>query len=118
MINKIEVGKKYKKNSDIVEVVYIGADALVYKKEDKKEGFCFKQLALTNWNEIEQETITLTEYVCDDGCVAFLTENKEYISLGNIENNLVEMYLPEKCIKAPNARSYRVYADTLEPVEE
>ena len=75
--------------------------------------------ALRQWNEIVRETITLTEYVCDGGYVRFLTDDLRFISFHGMQPkklNIVDY--KDKCHKAPKARSYKVYADTLELVEE
>jgi len=116
MIEKIEVGKKYENGYQAVEVLYVGENIVLYKYDNGTESYIHTKHALEHWNEIERETITLTEYICDVGFTRFLTEDKECITQGGIENDLDEVYLPDKCHKAPNARSYKVYADTLEPV--
>jgi len=121
MIDKIEVGKKYKHGLGIIEVLGIGREKVFYEyidKENQNELTKYIYHALENWNEIERETITLTEHICDNSCIIFLTNDFKYIALHTTKpNNLIEIQYKEKCIKAPNARSYKVYADTLEPVK-
>jgi len=122
MIDKIEVGKKYIYSYDVIKVLAIGKEKVFYeyevKKENQNEFTKYIDHALKNWNEIERETITLTEYICDNSCIIFLTNDFKYIALYTTKpNKLIEIQYKEKCIKAPNARSYKVYADTLEPVK-
>ena len=79
--------------------VYFSQDAIKFKKE---------LLEL-----VERETITLTEYICDNSCIIFLTNDFKYIALYTTKpNNLIEIQYKEKCIKAPNARSYKDNSDT------
>ena len=119
MIDKIEVGKKYEYGLETITVTYKSEQLVVYKYlKNKMESATSTNYALKKWNEIERETITLTEYVCDSGAILFLTDNFMYIDFYEVKNRLKGISFKDikKCHKAPNARSYKVYADTLEPV--
>jgi len=120
MIDKIEVGKKYKYGLETITVTYKSEQLVVYKYlKNERECTTSTNYALKKWNEIERETITLTEYVCNCGRTGWLTDEKEFIEFSNTGNTLNgSIAYPNKCHKAPNARSYKVYADTLEPVGE
>jgi len=124
MINKIEVGKKYMYDYDVIEVLAVGKEKVFYEyteKEDEPEFIKYISYALEHWNELERETITLTERVCRYGNIRFLTEDLEFVSCSKFEQKVLKKTLDAegyKCHKAPNARSYKVYADTLERVKE
>jgi len=120
VINKIEVGKKYIYADDVIEVLAVGKEKVFYvyeEKEDDNEFVKYIKIALKDFEEIERETITLTEYVCDGGYTIWLTPDFKYVTFFGNQNGLFEVIYKEKFIKAPNARSYKVYADTLEPVK-
>jgi len=123
MIDKIEVGKKYLDGyGKKVIATAVGENFALYKLVDEcGEWNHSVEYVLEHWNEIERETITLTEYVCRYGNIRFLTDDLEFVSCFKFEQKVLKKTLDAegyKCHKAPNARSYRVYADTLEPVEE
>jgi len=119
MIDKIEVGKKYIYIYEVIEVLAVGKEKVFYKYTEKENEFVkYIKIALKDFEEIERETITLTEYVYDYGSTVWLTPDFKFIAfVSNNPNKLVDASCKEKCHKAPDARSYKVYADTLEPVE-
>ena len=121
MIYKIEVGKKYIYAYDVIEVLAVGKEKVFYayeEKENDNEFVKYIKIALKDFEELDRETITLTEHICNYGAVNFLTNDLKLICYySNEKNKLIEIQYKEKCIKAPNARSYKVYADTLEPVK-
>lgn len=68
--------------------------------------------------EIQQEIITLHEYELD-GKLMMLTDNFEYLVYDNYTGAYCTRSIKDgKPIKIPNGRTRKVYADTLEPVEE
>jgi len=71
--------------------------------------------------EPTQETITLYEHICDCGEVKFLTKSREYIMFFKDKNELRSVGYLDKCRKVYSngvCREVKVYADTLEYVQE
>jgi len=120
MIDEIEAGKTYlDEKGEKVVTTAVGEKTFLYKYTGKPaEWSSTIDFGLKRWNEIERETITLTEYVCVGSVTEWLTPDFKYIDFCRNQNILNPVNYPEKCHKAPNARSYKVYADTLEPVKE
>jgi len=58
MIDKIEVGNRYKHDSETIKVIAIGKEKVFYeyevKKENQNEFTKYISYALEHWNEIEQ----------------------------------------------------------------
>jgi len=90
MIDKIEVGKKYKYGLDIIKVLSVGKEKVFYgyiEKEYEHEFTQYINHALKNWEEIDEENIELHQTIAKQW-----TEIQKLKTENSILMKVVEFY--------------------------